>query len=108
VVLVHLAGSRPVAVRRPSLLGAILIKARAVAERRKDKFHSDRQDLIRLLSYADDPRALAREEQLKASERKWLRNVEAALDFDDPALAAAIPSGTLERAQQAFQLLSRS
>jgi len=108
VVLVSLTGSPPVAVRRPSLLGAILIKARVVAKRRKDKFQSDRQDLIRLLGYPDDPRALARDEQLKSSERKWLRNVEGELEFDDPALAAAFPSDTLERARQAFRLLSRS
>jgi hypothetical protein len=108
VVLVQLADAQPVAVRRPSLLGAILIKARVVAKHRKEKFHSDRQDLIRLLSYVEDPRALAREEQLKSSERKWLRNVDAALNFDDAALAAVFPSDTLERAQQAFQLLSGS
>ena len=49
VVSVQLADAQPVPVRRPSLLGAILIKARVVAKRRKEKFHSDRQDLIRLL-----------------------------------------------------------
>jgi hypothetical protein len=108
VVLVRLASSPPVAVRRPSLLGAILIKARVVAKRRKEKFHSDQQDLIRLLSYVEDPRALAREEQLKASERKWLRNVDALLDFDDPRLAEVFPLATLERANQAFRLLHSS
>jgi hypothetical protein len=106
VVLVRLEGSAPVAVRRPSLLGAILIKARVVAKRRKEKFHSDRQDLIRLLSYVEDPRALAREEQLKASEKKWLRNIEGALNFDDAALPGTFPVDTRERAQQAFRLLS--
>jgi len=108
VVLVRLASSQPVAVRRPTLLGAILIKARVVAKRRKEKFHSDRQDLIRLLSYVEDPRALADKEQLKPSERKWLRNVGAALNFHDPAHAGVFPAETLERAQQAFRLLSSS
>jgi hypothetical protein len=108
VVLVRLADSPPVAVRRPSLLGAILIKARVVAKRRREKFHSDRQDLIRLLGYVDDPRGLARNEQLKSSERRWLRNVDAALNFDDPALSAVFPVDTLERAQQAFRLLGGS
>lgn len=108
VVLAQLADSPSVAVRRPSLLGAILIKARVVAKRRKEKFHSDRQDLIRLLSYVEDPRGLAREDQLKLSERKWLRNVDAALNFNDAALAAVFPVDTLERAQQAFRLLSGS
>lgn len=76
-----------------------------MAKRRKEKFHSDRQDLIRLLSYAEDPRALAREEHLTAGERKWLRNVNRYLDFDDPSLSAVFPADTLEQARQAFQLL---
>jgi hypothetical protein len=44
---VSLAGRPPRMLRRPDLLGAILIKARAVASRRRAKFDSDRQDLIR-------------------------------------------------------------
>lgn len=104
-VLARVGDSPPVVLRRPSLLGAILIKARVVAKRRKEKFDSDRQDLIRLLTYVEDPRALAEEEQLKASERKWLRNVSAALNFNDPSLPALFPEGRLERAEQAFRLL---
>ena len=77
-----------------------------MAKRRKDKFDSDRQDLVRLLSYVEDPRALARIEQLRATEKKWLRNVERTLNFEDALLAALFPSAVLERAQQAFQLLS--
>jgi hypothetical protein len=106
VVLVSLRGAPPIAIRRPSLLGAILIKARAVAKRRKEKFDSDRQDLIRLLSYVEDPRALARDEQLKPTEKKWLRKIERPLNFDDAALAGLVPPVVLERAQQAFRLLS--
>lgn len=108
VALVSLGDAPPVAVRRPSLLGAILIKARVVARRRKKKFQSDRLDLIRLLSYVDDPRALARHGDMKPSERKWLRNVEGALDFSDSALGAVFPVETLGRSRQAFQLLSAS
>lgn len=106
VVLVSLDSSPPVAMRRPTLLGAILIKARVVAKRRKEKFDSDRQDLIRLLSYVEDPRGLARDEQMKSSERKWLRDIEATLDFGDPIFAALFPVAVLERARQAFRLLS--
>jgi hypothetical protein len=105
VVLVSLGDSPPVGVRRPNLLGAILVKARAVSKRRKEKFDSDRQDLIRLLSYVEDPRGLAHGEQLKPSERKWLRSIEADLDFEDMILAALFPGVTLERARAAFQLL---
>jgi hypothetical protein len=106
VVLVSLDGSPPVAMRRPTLLGAILIKTRAVAKRRKEKFDSDRQDLIRLLSYVEDPRGLAGDEQMKSSERKWLRDIEATLDFGDPIFVALFPVAVLERARQAFRLLS--
>lgn len=91
--------------RRPTLLGAILIKARVVSKRRKDKFDSDRQDLIRLLTYVEDPRGLARDEQLKSSEKKWLRNVERDLNFEDPGVAVLFPAAALERAQAAFRLL---
>lgn len=105
VVLVSLGGAPPVAVRRPSLLGAILIKARVVAKQRKEKFGSDREDLIRLLSYVEDPRGLARDERLKASEKRWLRDVEELLDFGDADIAAVFPAQGLERARQAFRLL---
>jgi hypothetical protein len=117
VILVSLGGAPPVAVRRPSLLGAILIKARVVAKRRKEKFASDREDLIKLLSYAEDPRGLASEEQLKVNEKKWLRNVEEALGFGAsppvgsfpganvfPA-ADLLPAAAEKRAEQAFRLL---
>jgi hypothetical protein len=61
-VLVSLDGSPPRTMRRPNLMGATLIKARVVAKERPEKFDSDRQDLIRLLSYVEDPRDLAVEE----------------------------------------------
>ncbi len=53
--MVSLDGGEPVAVRRPNLLGAILIKARVLVKKRDGKYESDRQDLIRLLTYVDDP-----------------------------------------------------
>jgi hypothetical protein len=97
VILVSLSGAPPIAVRRPSLLGAILIKARVVAKRRKEKFESDRQDLIRLLGYVEDPRALSRDENLSSAEQKWLREIEGSLGFG--------ASQGAERAEQAFRLL---
>jgi hypothetical protein len=77
-----------------------------VAKRRKEKFDSDRQDLIRLLSYVEDPRRLARVEQLKPTEKKWLRKVERALDFEDAELNALVPPVALQRAERTFHLLS--
>jgi len=105
VILVSLGGAPPVEVRRPSLLGAILIKARVVAKCRKEKFSSDREDLIRLLSYVEDPRGLASDGQLKSSEKRWLLDVEELLDFGDADIASLLPAAVLQRAQQAFQLL---
>lgn len=102
VVRVSLDGGGPVEIRRPSLLGAILIKARAVKTRR-DKFKSDRQDLIRLLSFVEDPRALAGE--LKGNEKKWLQEVEALLAFDDGPLRDLFSTAELSAAEQAYLLL---
>ena len=105
VVLVSLDGSDPVAVRRPDLLGAILIKARVVAKRREEKFASDREDLIRLLGYVGDPRRMA--DEMTKSEKSWLRGISGEIDFGDPALPEPFPAQTLEQARQAFVLLTR-
>lgn len=104
-VLVSLDGAPAVELRRPSLLGAILIKARVVATQRRQKFESDRQDLIRLLSFVSDPRALAEKEGLKKSEKKWLRDINGLLAFEEPALADLFPAGELTQAEQAYRLL---
>ena len=103
-VLVSIDGGQPRPVRRPNLLGAVLIKARAIAKRRKGKFDSDRQDLIRLLSYLEDPRGLATD--LAGNERRWLQAVEAPLNFDDPRLPRVIPVDALVRARHALLLLT--
>jgi hypothetical protein len=105
VVLVSLDGEEPVAVRRPNLLGAILIKARVVAKKRERKFESDREDLVRLLAYVDDARALAAE--MSRKEPRWLRDAEAAIDFDDTGLTAQFSAGDLARARQTLRLLSQ-
>jgi hypothetical protein len=105
VIMVSVDGEPAVAVRRPSLLGAVLIKARVVAKERKEKFDSDRQDLVLLLSFVDDPRGLAAQGKLKKTEKKWLRGVEKKLALSDPALSERFPPETLTRATQAFRLL---
>jgi hypothetical protein len=102
IVEVSLAGASPVSLRRPSLLGAILIKARVVA-RRRDKFESDRQDLILLLGFVADPRAMAAE--LRRSERRWLLAVESLLAFADPALADLFSAEEMAAAEAAYRLL---
>lgn len=104
IVRVSLDGGDPIEIRRPSLLGAILIKARIMAKKR-DKFASDRQDLIRLLSFVEDPRALAKDDALTKNEKKWLREIEQLLDWADPVLASLFPGGEANRAELAYRLL---
>lgn len=60
---------REARIPRPNLLGAILLKARAVEI--DDRPDHQRQDLAFLLTLVADPRSLAG--QLKSSERAWLR-----------------------------------
>jgi hypothetical protein len=104
-VLVSLDGCEPIAVRRPNLLGAILIKARVLVKKRDGKYESDRQDLIRLLTYVDDPRTLAAD--MSRKEPGWLRDAEGALGFGDPGLPVLLPIGVVQRAQQVLQLLAQ-
>lgn len=105
VVMVEMDGKPAVAMRRPSLLGAILLKARVVAKKRKEKFDSDRQDLVLLLSFVEDPRAMAAEGELKGSEKKWLRAIEEKIGFSKSPISELFPRETLTRARQAFRLL---
>jgi hypothetical protein len=103
VVLVTVDDDGPVAVRRPNLLGAILLKGRVLMKKREGKFASDRQDLIRLLAYVENPRDLAAD--LSRAERGWLRGAEEAIDFDDGSLLELFPRETIIRARQALRLL---
>ena len=106
-VSVSLDGEQPVEVRRPSLLGAILIKARVVATQRERKHESDRQDLICLLSLVEDPRSLASGGGLKKTEKRWLRDVQDLLDFEDAALTNLFSPADIANAEQAYRLLIR-
>lgn len=105
-VFVSLDGAPPRTLRLPNLLGAILIKTRVVAKKRRKKFDSDRQDLIRLLSYVEDPRGLAAQGGLKDSEKKWLRRIEKKLNASDPTVAQLAAPDVMERAHQALALLA--
>lgn len=102
---VSLDGGTVVRVPRPDLLGAVLIKARVVKKKRRDKFASDRQDLLRLLGFVADPRKLAEEGGLKKTERKWLRDIEAELSFHDPELEDLFARDEVQRSEQAYRLL---
>lgn len=102
VVRVSVDGSRSFVVRRPNLLGAILMKARIVAKRR-GKIDSDRRDLIQLLSFIDDPRNESR--HLTATERGWLRKAKPALAFEDRSGLTDFDIEVLMHAEQAIRLL---
>jgi hypothetical protein len=87
--------------RRPTLLGAILIKARSLM------VHSDpetqREDLLRLLALVDDPREVAA--QLRRTERAWLRATQRRLNF---AGSSTLDGETMRRAALAYRLLLRN
>jgi hypothetical protein len=91
-------GDRSFELRRPTLLGAILIKARALMVHRDPE--AQREDLLRLLSLVEDPRVMAGE--ITRSERRWLRRVEPHLRFD---AVSNLPADAMRRARQAFRLL---
>lgn len=87
--------------RRPTLFGAILIKARSLMVHADPA--SQREDLLRLLSLVEDPRELAAE--LRPTERRWLRQAELRLDFGAVSLMSA---DAQRRAELAYRLLTRS
>ena len=89
---------REFVLRRPTLLGAILIKARSLIVHHDPD--AQREDLLLLLSLVDDPRAMAGE--LRKSERGWLRKAETRLELDRPAL---IDADARRRARLTFRLL---
>lgn len=99
IVTVTVQG-RAFELRRPTLLGAILIKARSLM------VHSDpetqREDLLRLLSLIEDPRQTAAE--LRRTERRWLQGAEQRLNLGGPS---TLNVATVRRAALAYRLLIR-
>lgn len=93
-------GERSFELRRPTLLGAILIKARSLMVHGDPA--SQREDLLRLLSLVDEPRELSA--GLRDSERRWLRQAEARLDLQAPSFL--VPD-LRRRAELAYRLLVR-
>jgi predicted nucleotidyltransferase len=87
-------------VPRPNLLGAILIKARAVTI--DDVPENQRSDLAFLCSLVTDPRVMA--DELTPNQRKWLRQREELLDPD--ANAWQLVGAAAEDALRAFRLMA--
>lgn len=90
-------GDREGVVPRPNLLGAILVKARAVAV--DDVPESQRADLVFLLSLVTDPRGLAT--RMRRSEQSWLRRRKELFDSDHAAWQGVADA---EDAQQALRI----
>lgn len=103
-VRISVSGGDPVAIRIPSLLGAILLKARAMRAAPR-KLAEHRQDLIRLLSFVAEPRELAVSGEITPIEKRWLSRVEPELDWQGPDLTALFSRDALTNARQAYDLL---
>ena len=84
--------------RRPTLTGAILIKARSLLKHQDPD--AQRQDLLRLLSLVPDPRTMRAD--LKTTERGWLRRAEVPLRFDE---RGGGEDELVRRAELAYRLL---
>lgn len=91
-------GDSVFSLRRPSLLGAILIKARSLQKHADPE--SQREDLLRLLAMIEDPRETATD--LRSSERGWLREAEGRLDFE---ASSSLDGAMVDRAHQAYRIL---
>jgi len=84
--------------RRPTLLGAVLIKARSLLVHHDRE--AQREDLLRLLCLVEDPRQTAGD--MTRSERRWLRRAEPELRLDE---TSNLTDAEMRRARQAYRLL---
>jgi hypothetical protein len=100
VVTVAVEG-RSFELRRPALLGAVLIKARSLMVHNDPE--TQREDLLALLAIIEDPREMASE--LRKSERGWLRDAEQRMNLSGFSSLDAV---TMRRAELAFRLLARA
>jgi len=99
-VEVSIDGGPPFQLLRPSLLGAMLLKARAL--RVHSRPDDQREDLVLLLSFVADPSALAGE--LNHNELRWLKEAEERLRLDERV--GRLDEPTVRRARQALGLLT--
>ena len=95
-------GDTAARLRRPTLIAAILLKARAL--RIHSRPEDQRHDLVTLLSLLEDPRA-AREE-ITSKELAWLRSICDRLAINHPGPEASLDAAHLRAARAAFALLT--
>jgi hypothetical protein len=100
-IIVIVVDEQRVRVRRPTLLGAILLKARSLLVHSRPE--DQRQDLITLLGLMTDPRAAT--ETLTPAERRWLRTAHTALNLGDRKLDATVDPARLRIARAAWRRL---
>jgi hypothetical protein len=93
--------SEAVMLRRPKLIAAILLKARALSVHSRPQ--DQRHDLVTLLSVLDDPRKARAE--ITPKEIGWLRSIAGRLSIDDPALQESFDVTRLRAAGAAYRLL---
>jgi len=91
-----------VMLRRPSLIAAILLKARALRTHARPQ--DQRYDLITLLGLLDDPRAARTE--ITSKEIGWMRSISGQLSIDDPALRESFEATRLRAARAAYRVLA--
>ena len=88
-------------IRRPNLLGGILVKARAVGV--DDVPDNQRSDLALLLSLVEDPDSLASD--LKGTERGWLKD-RAEMNDPDAACWQGLAAPARQRGLAALRILA--
>ena len=93
---------RAVALRRPKLIAAILLKARALRVHTQPQ--AQRHDLVALLSLLDDPRTALTE--LTGKEIGWIRSISDLLSIDDPSLGESFKAAQLRAARAAYRVLT--
>ena len=91
-----------VTLRRPTLIAAILLKARAL--RVHSRPEDQRHDLVTLLSLLDDPRAARTD--LSNKEIGWVRSISDRLSIDDPSFQESFGANRLRVARAAYRVLT--
>lgn len=102
-VIELIVNDQSVHLRRPSLIAAILLKARSLPIHHRPD--DQRHDLITLLGLIDDPRTAR--ESITPKEIAWLRAIDARLRLEAADLDDLVGPERAQHARAAFQLLTR-
>lgn len=101
LVRVEVEGGRSGVIRVATLTAGILLKARSVQKKHREK---DRQDLVVLLSCVEEP--LEMKEEMTSKERGWLRKAAKRLRIEDDDLLDVVTADQLARARATYELLT--